>query len=82
MTKDHILETLYGTKWPMCADVPLSSHSFIFIHSFKYQRLQRMYLQAIINGCTYTYKSLGAQLPACLRLDAEKPGTLSEYNRY
>ena len=29
MTKDHFLENRYATKWPLCADVPLSPHSFI-----------------------------------------------------
>ena len=32
MTKDHIFEHFYATKWPLCADVPLILHSFI--HSF------------------------------------------------
>ena len=34
MTKDHFLENRYATKWPLCADVPLSPHSFI--HSFRW----------------------------------------------
>ena len=29
---------VYGTKWPLCADVPLSPHSFIYslINGIKY----------------------------------------------
>ena len=28
MTKDHFLIILFGTKWPLCADVPLNPYSF------------------------------------------------------
>ena len=27
MTKDHVLVIFHGTKWPLCANVPLSPHS-------------------------------------------------------
>ena len=29
MTKDHFLLISYGTKWPLCVDVPLNTYSFI-----------------------------------------------------
>ena len=29
ITKDHYFRQIHGTKWPLCADVPLSNHSFI-----------------------------------------------------
>ena len=28
MTKGHFLLVFYGTKWPLCVDVPLNTHSF------------------------------------------------------
>ena len=33
MTKDHFLLISYGTKWPLCVDVPLNTYSFI--HSYE-----------------------------------------------
>ena len=29
VTKNHFLEKLYDSRWPLCADVPLNPHSFI-----------------------------------------------------
>ena len=29
MTKDRVWKELYGTQWPLCDDVPLSTYSFI-----------------------------------------------------
>ena len=36
MTKDYLLLISYGTKWPLCVDVPLNT--FSFIHSFQCNR--------------------------------------------
>ena len=36
MSKHHFLVMFYGTKWPLCADVPLNPHAsihFMFNHS-------------------------------------------------
>ena len=29
MIKDHFLPIAYGTKWPLCVDLPLNTYSFI-----------------------------------------------------
>ena len=36
MTKDHFLIIFFGTKWPLCVDVPLNTHSSIHIRYFSH----------------------------------------------
>ena len=44
IAKDTFLSRSYGTKWPLCADVPSSNHAFIYPYGFTGTANRRKYL--------------------------------------
>ena len=48
--KGPLFYTFYGTKWPLCDNVPLSNHSFIHCMQDYIKIISLLLATAIING--------------------------------
>ena len=56
MTKDHFLLISYGTKLPLCVDVPLNTYSFIANKKRGVLQLERPYLPMLKPNADANYE--------------------------